>query len=263
MVEEELERARVIGLWRKSTLRAQRGRLRPVEYLELARDRSGRGDVVLRLRHDPDDPSGSPSWLELRVNGVFVMDSCETSSEVMLARAALERARFPRSVLIGGLGLGFTVHEVLSDPRVGQVTVAELEEALVRWFRDGTIPHGRPNLADQRLRLTVADIRDVVEEAAPGSVDLLLLDVDNGPDFLVHEDNAALYEVPFLARVRSALGPAGVLAIWSSSEAPRLEQALRAVFGNCDVDPRPVTLQERDETYWLYSARRADDGGER
>src|SRR4051794_12476400 len=133
-----------------------------MEYLDVARARSARGDVVLRRRLDPDGPPGSPSWLELRVNGVFVMDTCETSSEVALARAALRRVADPRSVVIGGLGLGFTVHEVLSDHRVGHVEVAELEEALVRWFRDGTIPHGRPYLADQRLALTVADVRQVL-----------------------------------------------------------------------------------------------------
>ena len=235
-----------------------------MEYVDLARASSERGDVVLRRRLDPEGPPGSPSWLELRVNGVFVMDSCETSSEVMLARAALARVTRPRSVVIGGLGLGFTVHEVLCDHRVDRVEVAELEEALVRWFRDGTIPHGRPYLADRRLTLTVADVRQVLGEAAPGSIDLVLLDVDNGPDFLVHEQNAALYEQPFLAVVRDALRPAGVLAVWSSSESLRLERTLRAVFGNCAVEPQAVTLQEREETYWLYSAERNDrDEGER
>ncbi|MDX6324696.1 MAG: hypothetical protein QOK15_1050 [Nocardioidaceae bacterium] len=235
-----------------------------VEYVELARAESDRGEVVLRRRHDPDRPTGSPSWLELRVNGVFVMDSCETTSEVTLARAALGRVPDPRSVVIGGLGLGFTVHEVLSDPRVGHVAVAELEEALVRWFRDGTIPHGRPYLADQRLTLTVADVRQVVGEAAPGSLDLVLLDVDNGPDFLVHDENARIYEEPFLGQVRDALRPAGVVAVWSSSEAPKLERTLHRVFGNCLAEPQPVTLQEREETYWLYSAGKAGrDEGER
>jgi spermidine synthase len=240
-----------------------------VEYVELARASSERGEVVLRRRHDPDGPPGSPSWLELRVNGVFVMDSCETTSEVALARAALDRVAEPRSVIVGGLGLGFTVHEVLSDHRVGHVEVAELEDALVRWFRDGTIPHGRTYLADQRLTLTVADVQQVVGEAPPGSVDLVLLDVDNGPDFLVHDDNASLYEPAFLEEVRSALRPGGIVVVWSSSESPRLRSTLHGVFGNCRADPQPVTLQEREETYWLYSAGKAgpdhgpDDEGER
>jgi spermidine synthase len=161
-------------------------------------------------------------------------------------------------VVIGGLGLGFTVHEVLSDHRVGHVEVAELEEALVRWFRDGTIPHGRPYLADRRLTLTVADVQQVVAEASPESLDLVLLDVDNGPDFLVHEENAPIYEQPFLEQVRAALRADGVLAVWSSSSSPRLGRTLREVFGGCRADPQPVTLQEREETYWLYSAGKTD-----
>ena len=235
-----------------------------MEYVDVARASSDRGEVILRRRVDPDGPPGSPSWLELRVNGVFVMDSLETSSEVTLARATLARVPNPGSVVIGGLGLGYTVHEVLCDPRVQRVEVAELEEALVRWFRDGTIPHGRPYLADRRLTLTVADVRQVLDEAAPASLDLVLLDVDNGPDFLVHEENAALYQDPFLRVVRGALRPSGVLAVWSSSESPRLERTLRDVFGNCLAEPQPVTLQEREETYWLYSAERiGSDEGDR
>jgi spermidine synthase len=235
-----------------------------VEYVELARASSDRGEVVLRRRHDPDGPPGSPSWLELRVNGVFVMDSCETTSEEALARAALDRVADPGSVLVGGLGLGFTVHEVLSDSRVGHVTVAELEEALVGWFRDGTIPHGRPYLADRRLTLTVADVRQVVAEAAPAALDLVLLDVDNGPDFLVHQDNAGIYEEPFLREVHGALRPGGVLVVWSSTESPRLAAAIRTVFGNCAVEPQPVALQGREETYWLYCGGKTDpEEGER
>ena len=138
-----------------------------MEYVEVARARSDRGEIVLRQRRDPDAPETAPTALELRVNGVFVMDTVETTTETELARAALGQVESPRSVLIGGLGLGFTVHEVLADHRVEHVVVAEIEDALVQWFRDGTIPHGRPFLADGRLSISVADIQQVVEESAP------------------------------------------------------------------------------------------------
>jgi spermidine synthase len=228
----------------------------PVEYVELARASSDRGEVVLRGRRDPDAPDGSPMVVELRVNGVFVMDDAETSSEVVLAREALDRVEHPRSVLVGGLGLGFTAHEVLSDHRVEHVLVAELEGSLVRWLRDGTVPHGPAYLADERLSVSVADIRQVVAETPPESLDLVLLDVDNGPDFLVHEDNATLYEPEFLRRVRSVLRPGGVVVVWSSTEPPALELALEEVFGGCTKKPCAVVLQGREDTYWLLSAAR-------
>jgi spermidine synthase len=211
--------------------------------------------VVLRQRRDPDAPPGSPTVLELRVNGVFVMDTLETESETALARAALEQLDAPSSVLLGGLGLGFTLHEVLADPRVEHVVVAELEEPLVTWFRDGTIPHGLTYLADGRVQLSVAEVQQVVAEAAPGSYDLVLLDVDNGPDFLVHEENARIYEAPFLREVRRVLRPSGAVVVWSSSQSAKLDAALREAFGHCRTEPCPVLLQGREETYWLYTAR--------
>src|SRR5690606_23386296 len=85
-----------------------------VEYAEVARAESPRGEIVLRERRDPEAAPNAPAVLELRVNGVFVMDTLETSSEKGLATAALRQIDHPRNVVIGGLGLGFTMHEVLA-----------------------------------------------------------------------------------------------------------------------------------------------------
>jgi spermidine synthase len=221
-----------------------------VEYVDLARAVSARGDVLLRERRDPVD--GSPPVLELRVNGVYVMDSRETDSEQRLASAALARVADPRRVLVGGLGLGFTVRAVLADPRVRRVDVAEIEEALVDWTRDGTVPHGPALLEDERLHVVAADVRAAVAGAAPASYDLVLLDVDNGPGFLVHDANTEVYRAGFLRAVRDVLRPGGAVAVWSASEAPALAGALAAVFGACTPAPVPVRLQDRDERYWLY-----------
>lgn len=227
-----------------------------MEYVEVARSVSERGEVVLRQRRHTDVPAGSPTVLELRVNGLYVMDSVQTSSEILLARTALAMVERPRTVLVGGLGLGFTAHEVLADHRVEHVVVAEVEEALVGWFRNGTVPHGPAYLADGRLSMRVADVQMVVAEAPPESFDLILLDVDNGPDFLVFDQNARLYEPEFLALVRAALCPGGLVGIWSSTESPRLSDALAAVFGEARTTSCPVVLQGHEDTYWLHSARR-------
>jgi spermidine synthase len=228
-----------------------------MEYVELARAHSERGEVVLRQRLPEEGAAlGTPTVLELRVNGVHVMDSAENSSEVALARTALDRAPTPASVLVGGLGLGFTAHEVLADPRVERVVVAEIEESLVGWFRDGTIPHGPLYLADQRLAISVADVQQVIAESGPETFDLILLDVDNGPDFLVHQQNAALYEAELLQQAWQALRPDGVLVVWSSTESERLTETLREIFEEAGTEPCPVVLQGRQETYWLHSAHK-------
>ena len=109
-------------------------------------------------------------------------------------------------MLIGGLGLGFTLQRVLADPRVEKVAVVEIEEALIRWMRDGTVPHGPEILADQRVRIVNADIAMAVAEAS-SRFDLVLLDVDNGPGYLVHDANAGLYEEDFLHGVPTGAEP--------------------------------------------------------
>lgn len=229
---------------------ADRGIAREVAH-EVARAETGRGELVLRLRDGV--------W-ELRANGVFVMDTRETSSERALATAALALSEHPAEVLVGGLGLGFTLAEVLADPRVERCTVVEIEDALVGWMRDGTVPHGPALLAQDRVRVVVADVVTALAEARPAAYDLVLLDVDNGPGYLVHDTNAALYGAAFLERVAPVLRPGGVLAIWSAATSATLADAVRAVFGAVEELGYDVDLQGRSERYWLYVARVASEG---
>lgn len=225
-----------------------------MEYTEVARAESPRGEIVLRERHDPEAGPNAPTVLELRVNGVFVMDTLETSSEKGLATAALKQVAEPRTVVIGGLGLGFTMHEVLADKRVERLVVVEIEDALVQWMRDGTVPHGPAYLADERVTVMTADIRTAMAEATPAAYDLVLLDVDNGPGFLVYDENEAIYQAEFLRQTKSCLRPGGAVVIWSAAESPRLHAELEEVFGNVVAVPFEVTLQSRDEHYWIYLA---------
>lgn len=221
-----------------------------MDVREIARAETPRGEVVLRERR----ALHAPTVLELRVNGVFVMDTLETATERALANAALATTPDVRTVLVGGLGLGFTMHEVLADPRVEACTVVELEPAIVGWMRDGTVPHGPRLLAEERLTVVIGDVATVLTEAAEAAYDLVLLDVDNGPDYLVHDANQVLYTDPLLVAARRATGQ--VLAIWSASEAPQLAAAIERVFGNVTATPYDVQLGTRAEHYWLYSARK-------
>jgi spermidine synthase len=222
-----------------------------VTYVELARAETERGELVLRERR----PADGPTSIELRANGVFVMDNVEVSTERALAQEALTLVDDPRAVVVGGLGLGFTMHEVLADARVELCSVVEIEQALVDWMRSGTIPHGPALLADHRVNVVVADVAVALAEARAASYDLVLLDVDNGPGYLVHDTNAALYETPALTSARRVLRPGGALAIWSMGQAADLEAALAAVFDDLEVRALAVRLQGRDERYWLYVAR--------
>ena len=227
----------------------------PVEYDEVARAASERGEVVLRERRAPGLTPGE-GVLELRVNGVYVMDTHATGTEEQLARVALGWVAQPRAVLVGGLGLGFTAHEVLADSRVERVVVVEVEDQLVAWMRDGTVPHGPGYLADGRLEVVVADLRQAVAEAAPATYDLVLVDVDNGPEALVHESNAEIYTAAFLRDVAELLRPGGAVALWSAHESAGLAAELESVFDDTRAESFEVVLQDRAEHYWLYLAHR-------
>lgn len=221
-----------------------------MDSVEIARAETERGEVVLRRRRS----DVAADVVELRVNGVFVMDTLETTSEIELAAQALDLVPEPAAVLIGGLGLGFTLQRVLADARVERAVVVEIEEALIEWMRDGTVPHGPALLADARATVVNADIAMAIAEAR-STYDLVLLDVDNGPGYLVHEGNESVYEEPFLRRCRDLLSPGGVLVIWSANAAPDLLDAMRTVFGRAEEQAHDVLLQDRPEEYFLYLAR--------
>lgn len=218
---------------------------------EIARAETERGELVLRRRV----AEAAADVLELRVNGIFVMDTLETTSEIELAAQALGLVADPTAVLIGGLGLGFTLQRVLADARVERAVVVEIEEPLIEWMRDGTVPHGPAVLADARVSVINADISMAIAEAR-STYDLVLLDVDNGPGHLVHEGNEVVYESAFLERCRDVLRPGGVLVVWSAAAAPDLLAAMRAVFGDAEEQAHDVLLQDRPEQYFLYLARR-------
>ena len=193
-------------------------------------------EVVVRRRDD--------GATELRVNGVFVMDDVETTSEIRLAQLVLERQA--REVLVGGLGLGFTARTLLADERVRRVLVAELHPEVVQAC----------DVADERLDLRVGDVRDVVAAQPDASLDAVLLDVDNGPDFLVHPQNADLYEPGFVAACARVLRPGGTLAVWSMADSAPLRTALAAHLADVRAESIPVRLQGRAESYWVISASR-------
>ena len=188
-----------------------------MEYVEIARAESDRGELVLRERRD----DGASPVLELRANGVFVMDSAETTSEVALAAAALELVAEPRDVLVGGLGLGFTLQAVLSDA-ARRALRGRRDRAGARRTGCATAPSrtARPCSPTSGPSSWSPTSRSPWPRRARRPTTCVLLDVDNGPGYLVHETNAALYDAPFLALTRRVLRPGGALAIWSAAEAP-------------------------------------------
>lgn len=208
------------------------------------------GEVVLRARAEADR-----EVYELIVNGVFAIDSVDSSAERRLATETLARVSGEGlRVLVAGLGLGYTVASVLADRRVGAVDVVELEPALVEWARQRLVPVAADVLADERVTVSVGDVRDVLPDSPPAVLDVMLLDVDNGPSFLLHEANAHVYDTDFLRSCLSLLRPGGALAIWCSDRTPWLQERLRRLRAKCEELLVPVERDGRVLQYALYLA---------
>jgi spermidine synthase len=198
------------------------------------------GEIALRRRGPV---------VELVVNGVFAIDSLEVASEVALADAA---GSPPGRVLVGGLGLGYTATRLL-EAGAELVRVVELAAPLVAWAQAGLTEQLGRLAVDPRVELVIGDIADVVGTTVPGW-DAILLDVDNGPSFLIHDHNAQLYSAPFLAHCLDLLNPSGALVIWCETASPDLEVTLRRVAASVELITVPVTREGHDFDYALYRA---------
>ena len=158
-----------------------------------------------------------------------LMNSRLSGSEEALARLTVERleSSAPR-ILIGGLGLGFTLRACLPLlPPQAQVTVVELVPAVVAWARGPLAALHGDSLDDPRVTILEADVGAVIR-AAEARWDAILLDVDNGPEGLSRAGNDALYSDSGLAAARTALAPGGVLSVWSAGPDRSFTRRLRA-----------------------------------
>ncbi len=162
-------------------------------------------------------------------NGKSLMSSRMHGSEEALAAFACRDIRTAEAptVLIGGLGMGFTLRATLDLlPADAHVVVAELVPAVVEWNRGPLGPLADHPLQDTRVVVAVGDVSAALR-ASPGRFDAVLLDVDNGPAAFTASNNRGLYDDRGLASARAALKPGGVLGVWSAWEDRRFEQRLR------------------------------------
>jgi spermidine synthase len=194
--------------------------MKPWETLSRARMPDG-GELTL-VRH--------PSEVAILLDGDRLMTSRMHGSEDALAVLGCERARTearPR-VLIGGLGMGYTVRAALNVlPPAAVVVVAELVPAIVEWNRGAVADlAGRP-LDDPRVQVEIGDVVAIIRGSS-GAFDSVMLDVDNGPEALTAAPNASLYDDRGIAAIRRSLRPGGTLAVWAIRDDVRFERRLRS-----------------------------------
>ncbi|WP_369233420.1 spermidine synthase [Streptomyces sp. R21] len=192
------------------------------------------GEVVLR-RHG--------TLLQIIANGCFLMDTSDGRSERLLVDAALDAldGRAAPSLLIGGLGVGFSLAHAAGGPGWGRISVVERERAVIDWHREGPLAElSSRALADPRTEIVEADLISYVNETS-ATYDALCLDIDNGPGWTVTEGNDGLYSAAGLASCARMLRPGGVLAVWSAQPSPEFEGSLwNAGFQRVRTEEIPV-----------------------
>jgi len=188
----------------------------------------GEGELRLKRR-------GSEFSIFLGANEL--MNSRLSGSEEALATVSAQRIQAcpqPR-VLIGGLGMGFTLRAALGALGAkSQIVVAELVPAVVAWARGPMAEVFGESLTDPRVSIREADVGRLIRSDRE-TYDAILLDVDNGPEGLTRQANDALYDLAGLRAARQALRPGGVLAVWSSGPDRNFTLRLRKAGFEVDV----------------------------
>ncbi len=218
------------------------------------------GVISLRRRHVA---SLDRDVYEVKIDDEFLMSSLFTVVEIELAHLtlALLDDTSGRHVLVGGLGLGYTLRAALEDARVGQVQVIEAVAPVIEWHRRDLLPDTVGLAADARCDLVHGDFFALVAagQLRRQSYDAVLLDIDHSPRNLLHPSHAPFYTVAGLRRLAPLIAPGGAFGLWSDDPPdPVFEAALHEVFDDCQSHvvtfANPLTGGESAST--VYVGRR-------
>jgi len=222
-------------------------------YQELDFAMTPMGELVLRRREVLS--LDRAEVYEVKLAGQFLMSSLVYDAEIALATRALSLVNHTScTVLVGGLGLGYTAKAALDDERVASVTVIECLDRVIDWYRRGLVPLAGALTNDPRCRLVHGDFFAAV--GSPGAIphqpeqrsfathagtglrcfDVILLDIDHSPQCLLHPAHAAFYTPQGLRRLTDYLHPGSVFALWSADPPqPSLLDGLQQAFAGVKV----------------------------
>jgi spermidine synthase len=195
----------------------------------------------------------------LKLNGRQLMSTTATASELLLAQLPCDglRGRADTCVLIGGLGLGFSLQRVLAlVGRHARVQVAELLPEVVAWNREFLREVNGRLLDDRRVEVIAKDVFEVIRKAGPAAYDAILLDVDNGPTSMVQKGNARLYNRRGLGMIAQALKPGGKVAFWSAGQEPEFARSLAYAGFKAEAFPAKSHERAKRAAHVIYLAER-------
>jgi spermidine synthase len=221
------------------------------------------GEISLRRRWDL---TFGQDVYEVKLDDEFLMSSLFTVAEIELARCALSPLDGDGlSVVVGGLGLGYTACEVLESPRVGSLVVVEALDTVIDWHQQGLLPNGRILNTDSRCRYVNGDFFSMAtspagfDPATPGrKFDAVIVDIDHSPRHLLHSSHAEFYERP-AEQLAAHLAGGGVFALWSNDPPDKGYMALLSQVLD-GVEAKIVSfynrLQDRESTNTVYIGRK-------
>jgi spermidine synthase len=210
-------------------------------WIEIDRDHLSDGSQLILYERD--------GAFMIRAGGLELMTTQFHRSEEAFVTTGLEALApgCPMNILIGGLGFGYTLAQVLKLARTdAQITVAEISSKVIAWNKDALSSINGAALSDPRTKVIEGDLM-VYLKGAPLSFDLALLDIDNGPEALVHEDNNTLYSHDGLENLARTLTPRGVAVFWSAVASKAFEQRLLDHFCCVHTEIYPLPQNPRIE----------------
>jgi spermidine synthase len=216
----------------------------------------------LQLQHSVAPDGQNQPVYEIIFNGVFLMASYNELSERRLADLAIEPLISERRglhVLVGGLGVGYTLQAVLAWEGIQAVDVVEIEEHIIGWAKTYFSGLNGHACCDQRVSLINMDLWDYIL-TTKRSYDAILLDVDNGPTWLVLGNNKRLYEKPGLVKIKALLRSGGAFVVWAAQRCMAFQTRVEEVFGRAEL----ITVRDRDRrarsTDYFISRARSFEG---
>lgn len=187
---------------------------------------------------------------EIIFNGTFLMATYNGESEKLLVSQAIEAVKSPRTVLIAGLGVGFSLGEALGYSMLEKITVVEIEEKIIEWNRTHLAEFSNYGLLDPRVEVVQADFIDWMSDCRR-KYDVICLDIDNGPDWLVMDNNGQLYDDQGIRSLLNILNESGAVSFWSAAKSDTLEKRLRQWFDKVKIK---AVDQSRGEPDYIYVA---------
>lgn len=230
-------------------------------FAEIAWSETAMGTLSLRRRREP---TLDVDVYEVKLGDEYLMSSLFTVAEIELARLGLAAAQGSElDVVVGGLGLGYTAHAALTDPRVRTLVVVEALDEVVRWHEHGLLPDTAGLASDPRTRLRTGDFFAMARGDAEFDPDrpdrrfhAILLDIDHTPRHVLHPSHADFYAPAGLRRLSRHLRPGGVFALWSddppdSDFTATLAEVFAAAEAHVVTFPNPLTGGESANTVYV------------